>query len=60
VKGWQLKTGCPVEDYFKLLVVETNQVNPCMHMVANLVSKTRAQNCQNLENILEKLGFSFS
>ncbi len=60
VKGLQLKTGCPVEDYFKLSVVETNQVNPCEPVVANLVSKTRPQNHQKLENILGKLGFFFS
>ncbi len=51
VKGWQLETGCPVEENFKLWVVETNQINPCAHVVANLVSKTRPQNCQKLENI---------
>ncbi len=60
VKVWQLETGCPVEENFKLWVVETNWVNPWAHVVANLVSKTRPQNRQNLENILGKLGFSFS
>jgi hypothetical protein len=42
------------------VVIETNRVNPCAHVVANLVSKTRPQNCQNLENILKKSGISFS
>jgi hypothetical protein len=55
VKGLQLETGCPVEDYFKLWVVETNRVNPCAHVVANLVSKTRPQNRQKLENIFGKI-----
>ncbi len=60
VKGWQLETRCPIEDYFKLWVLEFNKVNPCAHVVANLVSKTRPWNCQKLENLLGKLGFSFS
>jgi hypothetical protein len=44
------RPGVPLEDYFKLLHLKiqsyeqlknwkTNQVNPCAHMVANLVSK---------------------
>ncbi len=60
VKGWQLKTRCPIEDYFNLWVLEFNKVNPCAHVVANLVSKTRPQNCQKLKNLLGKSGFSFS
>jgi hypothetical protein len=50
VKVLQLQTGCPLKDYFNLLHLKsknykqlknwkTNQVNPCAHIVANLVSK---------------------
>ncbi len=57
VKGWQLKTGCPVEDYFKLWVLKFTKVNPCAHVVANLVSKMRPQNRQKLRISWENQDF---
>ncbi len=43
--------------YFNLWVLEFNKVNPCARG-SKSGSKTRPQNCQKLENLLGKLGFS--
>ncbi len=69
VKRLQLETGCPIEDYFKLWVSkaevmsswktkETNQANPCTHMVANLVSKRDPKIARNSRMSLGKSRFS--
>ncbi len=65
VKGLQLKTGCPVEDYFKLWfqklklwVVEKlkNQSSKSMRTRGiKFDVKTRPQNCQKLENVFGKI-----
>ncbi len=63
------RPGVPLEDYFKLRLSKaevmsswktkkTNQVNPCAHMVANLVSKQDPKIARNSRMSLEKSRFS--
>jgi hypothetical protein len=65
VKGLQLETGCPVEDYFKLWfqklkvkVVDKlkNQSSKSMRARGSKFGvKTRPQNCTKLENVFGKI-----
>ncbi len=66
VKGLQLETGCPVEDYFKLWVskaevmsswkTKKKQSSKSMRPHGSKFGvKTRPQNCQKLENVFGKI-----
>ncbi len=55
VKGLQLKTGSPVENYFKLWVLNFTKPNPCAHMLPVACGKQISNTRESLGNIMKSL-----
>ncbi len=55
VKGLQLKTGCPIEEYFKLWAIDFTKPNPCAHMLPVACGKRISNTRESLGNIMKSL-----